>query len=238
MKNRSIFSLLSLVVLAISLSSFVSAKRVAEETRRVDSFTKIGLGYPATLILRQGGTQSLRLQGDSDLLAELVTEVKDGQLRIRTKEGNWNMSWNNRERVTIYITVPKIEALAVSGSGKITSEDTFKGESLDLAVSGSGKIEVSAKVEKVSSRISGSGSIELTGEGKESTVSVSGSGSLRGYSFATDNTKVSISGSGNCEVNAKSTLKTSISGSGRVSYDGSPSVNSRVSGSGGVKRRG
>ncbi|WP_210462608.1 head GIN domain-containing protein [Rufibacter roseolus] len=242
MKKTNLFPLLAVLALIASLSSFRVASRSVfdEQTRNVPAFHAIGLAYPANVILRQGSTQSLKVEGDKDQLADLVTEVKDGRLSIKRKDEdrNWNWSSNNNDRVTIYITVPMVDHLAVSGSGKIKGEGTFKAKSMDLAVSGSGGIQLNANVEDLSSRISGSGSIELRGEGQQSTISVSGSGSLKGFEFKTSDAKISISGSGTCEINATSTLKSSISGSGRVSYEGSPSVDSRVSGSGTVKKRG
>ncbi|GAB2543505.1 head GIN domain-containing protein [Rufibacter soli] len=240
MKNLSAFGLLAVLALFVSLSSFKASVNAGaeEETRSLPAFTKIGLGYPADVILRKGNNQSVKLEGDAEQLALLITEVKDGQLVIKRKDQDRMFNYDsNQKRVTIYITIPKIEALAVSGSGKILGKDAFKAPSLDLAVSGSGSIKLEASAEKMTSRISGSGQIELEGEGKHSTVSVSGSGSLKGFGFKTNDVKVSISGSGSCEINATTTLKSSISGSGRVFYDGQPSVDSRVSGSGKVQKR-
>ncbi|WP_165864863.1 head GIN domain-containing protein [Rufibacter latericius] len=242
MKKTNIFPLLAVLALIASLTSFKAANLAAvadEQTRNVGPFQKIGLAYPADVILRQGSTQSVKVEGDKEQLEQLVTEVSNGRLSIKQKNQNWNKEWaSGKGRVTIYITVPQINELAVSGSGKIKGEGMFKSNSLDLAVSGSGSILLSANVENVSSRISGSGSIELKGQGQQSTISVSGSGSMKGYEFKTSDAKVSISGSGSCEVNATSSLKTSISGSGKVLYEGSPSVDSRVSGSGSVRKRG
>ncbi|WP_207433719.1 head GIN domain-containing protein [Sabulibacter ruber] len=242
MKKQNIFPLLAVLAFFVALSSFRTTESDVikdEQTREVGAFKKIGLAYPADVILRQGNTHSLKVEGDADQLEQLVTEVENGRLSIKRRDRDKEINWNNgRRRVTIYITAPSIEGLAVSGSGKIKGEGTFKASSMDLAVSGSGSIQLNARVDEVSSRISGSGSIELEGEGKQSKVSISGSGSLRGYNFKTDESQVSISGSGTSEVNATSTLKTNISGSGRVFYEGSPSVDSRVSGSGSVSKRG
>ncbi|GGK73166.1 head GIN domain-containing protein [Rufibacter glacialis] len=241
MKRFSLFCLLAVLALVGSLSSFKSTRSslVEDETRSVAPFKKIGLAYPANVILRQGNTQSLRVEGDAEQLAQLVTEVQNGQLTIKRKDRQeWKNESSNKKRVTIYITVPQVEALSVSGSGSIKGEGTFKSATLDLAVSGSGAIQLQAHADKVSSRISGSGNIELKGEGKESTISVSGSGSMKGFEFKTNDAKVSISGSGSCEIHATTSLKSSISGSGRVWYEGSPTIDTRVSGSGTVKKRG
>ncbi|WP_048922109.1 head GIN domain-containing protein [Rufibacter radiotolerans] len=239
MKNLSAFLFLAVLALVVSLSSFKGAPSIMqEETRSLPAFTKIGLGYPAEVILRRGNTQSVKLDGDAEQLAQLITEVKDGQLVIKRKDQDRMFNFDtDQKRVTIYITVPQVEALSVSGSGKILGKDSFKATNLELAVSGSGSIKLQASVDKMSSRISGSGNIELEGEGKQSTVAVSGSGSLKGFGFKTNDAKISISGSGSCEINASSTLKSSISGSGRVFYEGQPNVDSRVSGSGKVQKR-
>jgi hypothetical protein len=241
MKKPVLFPLLAVFALFFSLFSFTIPYRAVDEeqTRNVAPFSKIGLSYPADVVLRQGSTQSVKVEGDAEQLAQLVTEVENGRLSIRRKNRDNEYNWSaKKNRAVVYITVPQVTQLSVSGSGKIKGEGTFKSTSLDLAVSGSGNIQLDANVENVSSRISGSGSIELKGQGKQSTVAVSGSGSMKGYDFKTSDAQVSISGSGSCEITATNRLKSSISGSGRVLYAGSPSVDSRVSGSGSVKKRG
>ena len=44
------------------------------------------------------------------------------------------------KKVTVYITMPKINGLAVSGSGKAEIKNPVRAENLDLSVSGSGKL--------------------------------------------------------------------------------------------------
>lgn len=240
MKRHSLLTALLLVALATTLASFKFSTVLREqEDRNVGAFTKISLGYPAHVELRKGNSHSVRVEGDKDQLDMLITEVKDGRLYIRRKDtGSW-ISWgsDDKKRVNIYITTPAVEAVSVSGSGKLVSKDTFKGERMDLAVSGSGSITLQADVDNLSSKISGSGNIYLKGESNHAMASISGSGSLKGYEFETKEATVKISGSGSCEIKAKDSLKSTISGSGRVSYEGSPRIDSRVSGSGSVKRR-
>ena len=57
-----------------------------------------------------------------------------------------------------------------------------------------------------------------------------------GLGLASDEARVSISGSGNAQVQAYQKLKVSIAGSGDVRYAGSPEVSSSVAGSGSVRR--
>ncbi|QHL88169.1 hypothetical protein GU926_12285 [Nibribacter ruber] len=242
MKRHSLLTALLLLIVASALASFTfsATALLDQEDRSIGAFTMIGLAFPAHVEVRKGSTHSVKVEGDAKDLKELITEVKDGKLLIKRKDSdNW-ISWgsNDSKPVRVYVTTPTLEAVSVSGSGKLVAQDTFKGASMSLAVSGSGSITMSTDVDKLTSKISGSGTIHLKGEGKSTSASISGSGSLKGYDFETETASVSISGSGSCEINAKATLKSIISGSGRVYYSGSPSVDSRVSGSGSVKRRG
>ena len=43
-------------------------------------------------------------------------------------------------KLHVYITMPELNGLGVSGSGKAEIKDAVKAEDLDLSVSGSGKL--------------------------------------------------------------------------------------------------
>ena len=144
------------------------------ETRELPSFSGIALGISAHLIVKQGSPQSVRLEDD---LERISTKVRGDELIIETFNGN---GWNHKfGRVTIYVTVPELESIAVSGSGDVRSEGRIKSDNLEARVSGSGGIELEVEAEEMESRISGSGQIALSGNTGSSNISISGSGRLR-----------------------------------------------------------
>jgi hypothetical protein len=64
-------------------------------------------------------------------------------------------------------------------------------------------------------------------------VKISGSGDVKAFGFDAKKADITISGSGNVEVNVAESLEVVISGSGNILYKGSPAViNSQISGSG------
>jgi hypothetical protein len=66
------------------------------------------------------------------------------------------------KKFNVYITMPELKGLGVSGSGKAEVKDAIKTSDLDLSVSGSGKIYISdITVSKLGCSISGSGDIIL-----------------------------------------------------------------------------
>jgi hypothetical protein len=212
--------------------------RAEEQTREVDPFTSISLRVSANLHLGQGEKQSIEIVAKPSTLEEILTEVKDGELIIRFP--NKNYFWNSFQPgdITIYITIPEIDGLSVSGSGDIVAEDEIKTDKINLALSGSGSIKISElSAEQVKTSISGSGNIVLAGKkvARDFSVSISGSGNMKGLDFIADYVTVRVSGSGNVGIQANKNLFVRISGSGNVTYKGEPMIDSSISGSGKVK---
>ncbi|MDT8402229.1 MAG: head GIN domain-containing protein [Bacteroidales bacterium] len=223
--------LLGLLLLTMFVTSVSYAQ--TRETRDLDNFTGVGFGVAGTLIIEQGGNFSVVLEGDEDYLKEIETTVRGDILVIR--HGRW-MTFNNK-KVTVYVTMPEIEELNVSGSGNIIAEKSIKTGDLDMSISGSGNIKLSElTAESIDCSISGSGSLELKGSAEEGELSISGSGKYRGNDFRLETLDVSISGSGTCYTSVEESLIARVSGSGDIYYSGSPRVDARVSGSGKVRK--
>jgi hypothetical protein len=224
------------VMVIILATGFVSGQ--SKETRNVRDFTKVSFGVAGDLFIKIGPEFHLVIEGDKRILDEIETVVSGDRLMI--KKDNWRFSFNNDERVTINLTMPQIEGLGVSGSGKAQIMDKVEADHLSLSVSGSGKIiTAELNADDLNCGISGSGDIILDSGGSvdNGDISISGSGDFSGDGVEIDHLNVSVSGSGNCRCKAGDTLEAHVSGSGNVSYFGNPKVNARVSGSGHVRSR-
>ena len=232
MKNRILISVIILLTVGI-----LNPALAEEQERNVPSFSKIALHISGKVYLKQGREQSVRIVAKESTLEDIITEVKDKTLNIRFPNNHWFGNFD-RGKIEIYITVPEVNGLSVSGSGDIAS-DEIKTGNLDLKVSGSGNIGIDElAAERVSSAISGSGRINIDSgdDGDELSVSISGSGNFNAEGYEADDVSVRISGSGNCKVKSNGSLKARISGSGNLYYNGNPSIDSSVSGSGKVRK--
>lgn len=211
MKNLS-FSILVLMLTA----TLVTAQH--RETRNVDRFTKVVFRFPGKVIIKQGSSQKVQLEGDKDILAEVETEVEGNRLIIG-REGKWfNWNMNNNDRITVYITMSEIEGLNVSGSGDMVSDGVLKTADLDLNVSGSGSLQVEVEANgEVEADVSGSGDIDFKGKCRSFESDVSGSGKVVVSADIRETADFGVSGSGRIAAKgAARTVKTSISGSGKV----------------------
>jgi hypothetical protein len=230
------------VILSVFIAAFTTtaalsnSQSTVKETRDLDGFTRVNFGVSGDLYINIGNEFKVELEGEKSLLEDIVTEVSNGKLVI--KKDNWRFNMN--EKVTVYITMPAIKELGVSGSGKATIKDAVKADNLDLSVSGSGKLITSdIEASSMDCEISGSGNINLEGSGNvtKADISISGSGNFTGEPLKIGNAGINISGSGNCTCNVTESLRASVSGSGNVNYLGNPRVDARVSGSGRVRSR-
>ncbi len=231
---KKLASFLLVVSIVISMAYGQNAN---QETRNVKGFTKISFGIAGNLEIKIGQEFSVVLAGDKDDLKEIVTELSGEKLII--KQENWRFNFDNK--VSVYITLPNLTGLSVSGSGKAEILDPINdADNLSLSVSGSGKLITSAVVtDNLSCNISGSGDIIIGsgGNADKGDISISGSGSYTGESFEIDHLDISVSGSGNCLCKVGDSLNARISGSGNVTYIGDPKIDAKVSGSGHVRSK-
>lgn len=229
--------ILTAIILAINITAgFASGQSVVKETRDLKGFTKVSFGVAGNMYISIGSEFKVVLEGDKDDLDEIITEVSGGKLIV--KKENWRFNMN--EKVNVYITMPAVEGVGVSGSGRAEIKDVIKANDLDLSVSGSGKLYTGEiAVNSLDCSISGSGDIFVGGgNASDGEFSISGSGNYSGENAKIGSADVSISGSGNCLLNVTESLKAHVSGSGNVTYTGgAPKVDARVSGSGKVRSR-
>ncbi|HKK77628.1 MAG TPA: head GIN domain-containing protein [Saprospiraceae bacterium] len=198
------------------------------EVPRFDGFT---LAINADVKLRQGADYEMIVEAQANIIDNIELKMKDGHLRITYDRPVWRS-----KGITIYLTAPDVDRVAVSGSGDIKGEGSFTNlEDLALSVSGSGDIELGFSAREVSTSISGSGSLRLSGSGDRLSTKISGSGNVRAADLMVAEAQVSVSGSGSVYVHATENLEARVSGSGDIKYKGNPRIRAKTSGSGDVE---
>lgn len=220
-----------ILLLFFAVSFQISAQKNSKLTLDIAEFSKLELMLSANLVLTQGTTQSVEIEGSSEFINDINKEVRNGSWEIYYKTRGRNY---NPPEINIYITVSNLNKVAVAGSGKIRSVNTFRTNEMDVEVSGSGQIALIAEVADLDIEVSGSGGVIMDGQTRELDVEISGSGKVNTTKLTAEQVEVAISGSGRAEVHANQQLDASISGSGKVAYTGSPSIQSNVTGSGSV----
>lgn len=206
---------------------------IKKEVRTPGNFTAVENRGVFSVDLTYGETNSVEVEADENLLPYIETKLNEDRLIITTKDKN---GISSKEKIAVHVTLSKITALSLSGSGYIKGNGNFfnDGET-NISTSGSGSITLGFKsFENITAKLSGSGYIKLTdGNNNNLNAAISGSGDIDASGVVSNNVNSHISGSGNIKVNAAKSIEAAISGSGNVYYKGdASSVSSKVSGSG------
>ena len=195
----------------------------------VDNFTGVKLSVNADVFITQGDDFLVEVKGSDNIVDLIETNVNNDIWNI-----DFDQCVRNVKNLKVFITMPTIEYLKVSGSGLIRSENTFAVNDIELYISGPGDMDLALEGDHMEGKISGSGNMLLEGFAQKMNFKINGSGDLKAFDYEVDRANIRISGSGDAEVRVKDDLDVKITGSGDVYYKGNPSVTVQITGSGKV----
>lgn len=233
----------SILLIAIALISgtIQSQKKIKGNgkmttvTRTTPDYNQINCAGSFDFILVAGNEGTIKIDGEENLLEYIVTEVKNGNLIVKSKNRINLRSSNNK---TIKITIPfkDIDNVSLAGSGNLRNEDKIMATNFNVSLAGSGKLALHIESSYTKASLAGSGDITLRGSANDLVANISGSGDFHGFDLLTNNTNVSVSGSGDADVYCKESLKARIAGSGNIKYKGQPKIeDTKVAGSGKIE---
>ena len=239
--KKLLTSIVALLIISANLNAQFFTKKVKgngdiiTKTRSVSNYDKIGVAGAFDVKLFKGKEGEITIKADENLMEYIITEVKNGNLKIKSKKG-----YNIRASKTIVITVPfdDISAVSLAGSGDIYSDDVIDSSNLKLSLAGSGNFNLAISTKKLTSSIAGSGNLTLKGDANEFTCSIAGSGNINAYDLKAKVATVKIAGSGNVKVHVTNEIHAKSAGSGNIYYKGNPSIEKTSSaGSGSIVKK-
>lgn len=209
---------------------------IVERELMLQDITKINLSSSINVVVSQGSVQKVLAVGHGNIIDHLNTTVSNRLWDVNLDNG----CYSNFE-LTVYVTVPEIEALKNTGSCKILIEDFNQYANPIVTISGSGSLSMNEfeTAKQLFVTLNGSGSFYAKKQVncfENLVVKVSGSGNFNGYAIQALNCVATSSGSGNCYVYAKENLNATISGSGDIVYKGNPKLEISDNGSGNLRQ--
>ncbi|GFE78215.1 hypothetical protein GCM10011487_02150 [Steroidobacter agaridevorans] len=189
---------------------------VVSERRDVGSFDSISLEGAAKLEIKIGEPLSVQVSGNEKTVGRTETNVSGGTLHIKNKARDWTI--RNNTRLTVQITLPKLESLEVEGGNDVSVAGLHGG---DTAIKAAGATNITAD-----------------GQLDELTVRLAGAGHADLSKLAVADAKVTVDGVGSVIVNPQESLDATMNGVGAIFYTGSPrKVNTRMNGLGTIARQ-
>lgn len=185
---------------------------VASEDREVAGFERIRLQGSGDLIVDVGDRESLQVAAEDNLLPLLTSEVRGSTLELGASE-----SISPTRPITYTIGARSLSGVTISGSGDVVVPD-LDCATFDVTVSGVADFDVGGSCDRLE-------------------VEISGTGEFDGIDLTVATAAIRISGAGDAIVHATDDLRVSLSGTGSIEYLGDPSTEIDISGTGSVTRR-
>lgn len=201
--------LLALVMIGCSGKTIVGSGNSISETRDIRNVRKIRLEGAGNLIVTIGNTESFTVEGDDNLIEQVTTKTRNGQLIIGFKR--IRVKVQPTAGLTYRITVPSLEALTLTGAGNV---------------------ELNGLADTIRIDLNGSGNITANGTVPSLRVDLNGAGIFNGADLHSDQANISLNGSSMARVHTTETLNATINGTGAIRYSGNPAISRDVNGLG------
>ncbi|RAK68189.1 head GIN domain-containing protein [Hymenobacter edaphi] len=217
---KRLFSLRSAALAAtfIGASALAALAQEGAQLRPVGSFEQVRASGAINVVLRQGPAE-VKVEATPEVLAQVRTEVEGNTLKIyREKSGSFH--FGKTEKVTVYVTSPRLSGIEVSGASDVKGASPISAEQFSIKVSGASDVTLQLTARQLTAHASGASDIRLTGRVERQQVHVSGASDYRAYELQSQQAQVEASGASDAFVYVDGELNSHSSGASDVHYKG------------------
>ncbi len=186
--------------------------------------------------IEKGDDYSVRLEGDEDDLDEVFLKQTGDELEIRyRKDWDWWRNAKRSDRIKVYILMPKLEHLEVSGAceGKVRN---FSNSDISFDIIGASEVWADVSPNYLGADLTGASELILEGRAEELEVDLVGASKLDAFNFRVEDADISAMGASTAKVYAQDDLNANASGASTIRYRGSAEVTADSNGLSSIKR--
>lgn len=229
-KLKTLFILI--LVAAIGINSTYAGNSDETEIRKVKNFNAIKVSAGIDLYITMGETEEVKIVADDDIIDKLITEVKDGTLRIYMKDNNW-FNWSVSGSRKAYVTVKELVAISASSGSDVKSENTLKGESLKVKASSGSDVEIDIFYKNFLLDTSSGSDAKVSGKVKTFKAEASSGSDIKARNLESTICKVRASSGSDITVSVSGELYAKASSGADIRYYGNPDIRDIDESSGG-----
>jgi hypothetical protein len=194
----------SACVVSLGWKTVRGSGKVTSEMREVSGFDQISICCGMQLMLIQGDTEALEVEADDNLLPEIVTEVRAGELVIRYRDRDGGTQYLPSQPVRVQVSAVQINKLVVSGGSGLEA-GPLQADGLAMDLSGGSRARMDA----------------ITAGDFKVVVSGGGDFSAQDLRLTTLDLDLSGGSSASLDILQSESLKLESSGGGEISIAGS-----------------
>jgi len=228
--------LLFTLVLSIIAGFGIAADGNSDKTeiRTVSNFKAVKVSTGIDLYIKIGTIEEVKIIADDEIIDDLITEVKDGTLKIYMKQSNSWFNWNSGNQTRkAYVTVKELQEIQASSGSDVNSENTLSGENLKVIASSGSDVTLDIHYKNFSLDTSSGSDAKISGKSKNFKAEASSGSNIKAQDLESVICKVSVSSGSDATVNVTDELYAKASSGADVRYYGNPQVKDIDESSGG-----
>lgn len=187
----------------------------------VKSFDEISASGVFSLVLSQGGKESVKIEAD-DNLQELFEVTNEGsKLNVKMKKDS---HFNSATKLKVYITFQKLKSLDLKMVGGTSNESQLNFDDLTINNKSVGSVKLNMAAKKLHIDNKSVGDVDLSGKADNVTIVNKSVGSIDASDFIVQTLDIENTGVGSAEVNVEKECKVKDSFLGKVKNKGAATV--------------
>lgn len=198
-----------------------------ERTPQAD-FSGIKVSIGIDLFIRQGSTNAITVEADENLHDLIITEVKDGILKIYTDKNIWKAKARK-----VYVTIEKLSFLKATSGSDVQSETIIKTNEISISANSGAAIEIEVEAESVATSASSGSDIKITGTTINHASNASSGSSIDAYDLKSDNTIAKATSGASINIYASKKMEGKATSGGNIDFKGNPAAINKEASSGG-----
>lgn len=209
-----------ILTLVLLLSSWTVFAQTSEDTRALSIFNGVEVANSIEAELVKGERYQIEIVASGTDAANVETEVKDRQLKVKMGRGNFGSN-----TVKVVITYAgELDKVAASTSAKVFVKDMIKSKNLTLAVETSSYVEAKVNVSKLKLDGTTNGKIFVEGTATDLDLEAFTKAIISGEKLTVENAEVRTNTAAESTVAVKNSIKGSAGTAGKVWYIGDPNM--------------
>jgi len=216
-KLISLFVLTGLITTAFGQKTINDANA---QKRNVSGFHAIELSGGIDLYLSQGEEAVAVSAAKTEYRDKIVTEVKDGVLKIWFDWKGNKFDWGNH-KMKAYVSAKTLDRLEGSGGSDISIDGSLKVPKLSMEISGGSDFDGKVETDELNIHASGGSDVSISGKAATLSIRASGGSDFDGYNLTSDMCNVEASGGSDVRITVNKELSADASGGSDVYYKGS-----------------
>ena len=198
-----------------------------ERTIKAD-FTGIKVSTGIDLFIRQGSTNAITVEADENLHELIITEVKEGILKIYTDKNIWKSKARK-----VYVTIENLTLLKASSGSNVKSESVINTNEIYIDASSGASIDVEVVAKSAVTEASSGSDVKIKGTTINHTARASSGSSINAYKLKSTNANASASSGASINIYASKNMDAKASSGGAIDYTGNPARINKEASSGG-----